>query len=263
MKLIFAIFAPILSPYNPNTSMTGDPFSQPSLVHPFGTDRNGRDIFSQMIYGSQISLIIGLAAAFIALVIGTGIGLIAGYYGGWLDLILMRITDFFIQLPTLPLMLVIIVLLDAMGIDAGVFVLIFVIGVLGWTGTARIVRSETLSVKQRNFVEASISVGASNRHIIFGHILPNVFPLVFANAILGIVDAIISEAGLSFLGFGIVGQWSWGRVLYEARRELALLQGAWWHFIPPGICIMLLALGFALISFSLNEILNPRLRQRE
>ncbi|MFX1536859.1 MAG: ABC transporter permease, partial [Promethearchaeota archaeon] len=124
------------------------------------------------------------------------------------------------------------------------------------------VRAESLSIKERAFVEATRAVGASDRHIISDHILPNVLPLVFANMILGVVNAIISESALSFLGFGVTGQWSWGRVLYEARREDAIITGAWWHFIPPGICIMLLALGFALISFSLNEILNPRLRER-
>ncbi|PWI47874.1 ABC transporter permease [Candidatus Heimdallarchaeota archaeon B3_Heim] len=251
------VFAPILAPYDPNKTMVGERSDNPSASHPLGTDRLGRDIFSQMIYGAQISLLIGLSAAFISLVIGTLFGLVSGYYGGWIDIILMRITDFFIQLPTLPLMLVVVSLFGG-----GMENLILIIGLLGWTGTARIVRSETLSIKQRAFVEASKSVGAGNRHIISSHILPNVFPLIFANAILGVVNSIIAEAGLSFLGFGVVGSWSWGRVLYEAGRENAILLGAWWHFIPPGISIMLLALGFSLISFSLNEVLNPRLRER-
>ncbi len=251
------VFAPILAPYDPNKTMVGERSDNPSASHPLGTDRLGRDIFSQMIYGAQISLLIGLSAAFISLFIGTLFGLISGYYGGWIDIILMRITDFFIQLPALPLMLVVVSLFGG-----GMENLILIIGLLGWTGTARIVRSETLSIKQRAFVEASKSVGAGNRHIISSHILPNVFPLIFANAILGVVNSIIAEAGLSFLGFGVVGSWSWGRVLYEAGRENAILLGAWWHFIPPGISIMLLALGFSLISFSLNEVLNPRLRER-
>lgn len=255
--VLMAVFAPVLAPYDPNKTMVGDRSDNPSASHPLGTDRLGRDIFSQMIFGAQVSLLIGLSAAFISLVIGTIFGLISGYYGGWIDIILMRITDFFIQLPTLPLMLVVVSLFGG-----GMENLILIIGLLGWTGTARIVRSETLSIKQRAFVEASKSVGAGNRHIIVSHILPNIFPLIFANAILGVVNSIIAEAGLSFLGFGVVGSWSWGRVLYEARRENAILLGSWWHFIPPGIGIMLLALGFSLISFSLNEVLNPRLRER-
>ena len=260
LVLIFvgmAVFAPLLAPYDPNKTMVGERSDTPSPSHPLGTDRLGRDIFSQMIYGAQISLLIGLSAAFLSLIIGTLVGILAGYYGGIIDLILMRITDFFIQLPALPLMLVVVALFGG-----GLQNLIIIIGFLGWTGTSRIVRSETLSVKQRAFVEASKSVGAGNRHIIISHILPNIFPLIFANAILSVVNSIIAEAGLSFLGFGVVGSWSWGRVLYEAGRENAILLGSMWHFIPPGLSIMLLALGFSLISFSLNEVLNPRLRER-
>jgi len=255
--LVIGITPQILAPYDPNISMTGGRNAAPSTAHPLGTDRIGRDIFSQMIAGTQISLLIGLTAAFIAVIIGTLFGIVAGYYGGWSDTILMRLTDFFIQLPQLPLMLVFVALFGP-----GVENLIIIIGLLGWTGTSRMVRAESLSIKERAFVEATRAVGASNRHIILDHILPNVLPLVFANMILGVVNAIISESALSFLGFGVTGQWSWGRVLYEARREDAMITGAWWHFIPPGICIMLVALGFALISFSLNEVLNPRLRER-
>lgn len=254
---VIGIAPQILAPYDPNISFTGGRNAAPSIAHPLGTDRIGRDIFSQMISGTQISLLIGLTAAFISVVIGTLFGIVAGYYGGWLDSVLMRITDFFIQLPQLPLMLVFVALFGS-----GVENLIIIIGLLGWTGTSRMVRAESLSIKERAFVEATRAIGASDRHIISDHILPNVAPLVFANMILGVVNAIISESALSFLGFGVTGQWSWGRVLYEARLETAMLTGAWWHFIPPGICIMLLALGFALISFSLNEVLNPKLRER-
>lgn len=255
--LVIGIAPQIMAPYDPNTSFTGGRNAAPSNAHPLGTDRLGRDIFSQMIAGTQISLLIGLIAAFISVVIGTTFGIFAGYYGGLLDNLLMRITDFFIVLPQLPLMLVFVALFGP-----GVENLILIIGLLGWTGTSRMVRAESLSIKERAFIEATRAVGASDRHIISDHILPNVAPLVFANMILGVVNAIISESALSFLGFGVTGQWSWGRVLYEARRETAMLTGAWYHFIPPGICIMLVALGFALISFSLNEVLNPKLRER-
>ena len=156
-----AIFAPLLAPYDPSKTMVGGRSDDPSPSHPLGTDRVGRDIFSQMIYGAQISLLIGLSAAFLSLVIGTLVGILAGYYGGIIDLILMRITDFFIQLPTLPLMLVVVALFGG-----GLQNLILIIGLLGWTGTSRIVRSETLSVKQRAFVEASKSVGAGSKQII-------------------------------------------------------------------------------------------------
>ncbi|MFX1514239.1 MAG: ABC transporter permease [Promethearchaeota archaeon] len=257
--VLIALFAPVLAPYEPFMLNTGKKWEEPNLSHPFGTDRLGRDIFSQMIWGTQISLLIGITAAIIAVVIGSLIGLIAGYYGGWIDQILMRITDFFIQIPGLPLMLVIIAFFGG-----GIRNLILVIGLLSWTGVARVVRSETLSIKERAYVEATRAIGAKDRHIIFNHILPNTFPLIFANAILRVVDGIVAEAGLSFLGFGEPNVWSWGKVLNEASRmgENALQGGRWWHFIPPGLAIMLLALGFSLISFSLNEVLNPRLRRR-
>lgn len=257
--VILAVFAPSIAPYDPWKSDLENRYQDPSVLHPLGTDRVGRDILSQIIYGTQASLLIGICAAFISVVVGTLFGLLAGYYGGWIDTILMRLTDFFIQLPVLPLMLII-VSLQLFG--GGIVALIWVIGILGWTGTARMVRSETLSLKERAFIEATRSIGATDRYIIFIHILPNVFPLVFANMILSIVDAIIAEAGLSFLGFGAPDTWSWGKVLHEAGKELAILKGAWWYWFTPGICIMLLALGFALISFGLNEIVNPRLRRR-
>lgn len=255
--ITLALFASSLAPYNPNKSDLEARYQEPTVLHPLGTDRVGRDILSQIIYGSQASLVIGLTAAFISVVIGSLFGLLAGYYGGWIDTLLMRTTDFFIQIPVFPLMLIAVALFGGTMEN-----LILVIGLLGWTGTARMVRSETLSLKERAFVEATRSIGATDRYIIFIHILPNVFPLVFANMTLNIVDAIISEAGLSFLGFGVSEIWSWGRVLHEAQKELAMLKGAWWHWFVPGMCIMFLALGFALISFGLNEILNPRLRRR-
>ncbi len=257
--LLVALFAPILAPYDPFKLNTGNKWEGASLAHPFGTDRLGRDIFSQMVWGTQVSLLIGVTAAFIAVVIGSIVGLVAGYYGGWIDQLLMRVTDFFIQIPGLPFMLVVISIFGG-----GVRNLVLVIGLLGWTGVARVVRSETLSIKERAFIEATRAIAAKDRHIIFGHILPNTIPLIFANAILRVVDAIIAEAGLSFLGFGDPNTWTWGKVLNEAQRmgENALLMGRWLHFIPPGLAIMFLALGFSLISFSLNEVLNPRLRRR-
>ncbi|MHA1954609.1 MAG: ABC transporter permease [Candidatus Hodarchaeales archaeon] len=255
--IAMAVFAPSLAPYDPSKSDLEARYGDPSLLHPLGTDRVGRDILSQIIYGAQASVAIGLSAALISVIVGSLVGLLSGYYGGWIDTVLMRTTDFFIQIPVFPLMLIVVSL-----IGGGMMNLILVIGLLGWTGTARMVRSETLSLKERAFIESTRSIGATNRYIIFSHILPNVFPLVFANMILSIVDAIISEAGLSFLGFGITDSWSWGRVLHEAQKELAILKGAWWYWFTPGLCIMLIALGFALISFGLNEILNPQLRRR-
>jgi peptide/nickel transport system permease protein len=200
---------------------------------------------------------VGLLASFFGVAIGTLIGLVSGYYKGPLDAVLMRITDLFITVPNLPLMLIL-----AAIIGRSMWNIIFVIAFLGWTSTARMVRSQTLSIKERPYVEAARSVGARDRQILWRHILPNVFPLVFANAIVGIVDAILAESGLSFLGLGDPTKPSWGLILRYANEAGALATGRWWFIIPPGLCIMLVAIGFAFSSYSLDQILNPRLRER-
>ncbi len=252
-----AIFAPLFVSHSPTEPFAGATNEEPSMEHLLGTDTNGRDIFSRIVWGTRLSIIIGFSASLISVLIGTLIGLVSGYIGGATDTILMRFTDLIIQLPTLPLMLILI-----MFWGRGILNLIIVIGVLGWTGTARIVRAETLSLKHRPFVEATRAIGARDAHIIFMHILPNVLPVVFANAILGIVGAILAEAGLSFLGFGDPTTPSWGMVLNDAQTNAALMLGNWWWFVPPGLCILTFVFGFALIGYSLNQLINPRLRER-
>jgi peptide/nickel transport system permease protein len=210
-----------------------------------------------LIWGSRISLLVGLLASATGVVIGTTIGLISGYFRGLPDSILMRITDLLITLPNLPLMLI----LGAL-IGRSMWNIVLVIGVTGWTSTAKMVRSQTLSIKERPYVEAARSVGAKDSQILIRHIMPNVLPLVFANAIVGIVDAILAESGLSFLGLGDPTKPSWGLILRYSNEAGALATGRWWFIIPPGICIMLVAIGFAFSSYSLDQILNPRLRKR-
>lgn len=254
--IVLAVVSPILAPYDPR-ALVGTPFQPPNEDHPLGTDQVGRDIYSQLIWGSRISLLVGLLGSAFSVAIGTSIGLLSGYYRGPPDSILMRITDLFITLPDLPFMLILAAL-----IGRSVWNIIFVIAVTGWTGTAKMVRSQTLSIKERPYVEAARSVGARDSHILTRHILPNVFPLVFANAIVGIVSAILAESGLSFLGLGDPTKPSWGLILRYANEAGALATGRWWFIIPPGICIMLIAIGFAFSSYSLDQILNPRLRER-
>ena len=254
--IVLAVVAPWLAPYDPR-GLVGTPFQPPTSGHLLGTDQLGRDIFSQLIWGSRISLLVGLLASAFSVAIGTAIGLMSGYYRGPPDSILMRITDLFITLPNLPFMLILAAL-----IGRSVWNIIFVIAVTGWTGTARMVRSQTLSIKERPYIEAARSVGARDGHILVRHILPNVLPLVFANAIVGIVDAILAESGLSFLGLGDPTNPSWGLILKYANEAGALATGRWWFIIPPGVCIMLVAIGFAFSSYSLDQILNPRLRKR-
>ena len=254
--IIIAFVAPWLAPYHPR-ALVGTPFLPPTNEHLLGTDQVGRDIYSELLWGTRVSLMVGLLASAFAVAIGTTIGLLSGYYRGLLDSVLMRITDLFITLPVLPFILILAALL---GRNIGN--IIVVIAITGWTGTARMVRSQTLSIKERPYVEAARSIGARDSHVMIRHILPNVFPLVFANAIIGIVDAILAESGLSFLGLGDPSQPSWGMILHYANEAGALATGRWWFIIPPGICIMLVTIGFAFSSYSLDQILNPRLRKR-
>ena len=258
-----AVFAPFIAPYYwsnpPGAPINLDELLQPpSAEHILGTNHRGEDIFSRIIYGSQISLMIGFVASVVAVFLGTTIGLIAGYYGGILDIILMRITDVFLCLPTLPLMLIFLVLFGQ-----GLQNVIIVIAILGWTGTARMVRSEALSLREQPLTEAAHALGASDGYILIHHILPNTLPLILANMILGVVTAILSEAGIAFLGFvDIHGQPSWGIILHWAWKNAALLANKWWWFIPPGILIMLTTLGFVFISHTADKVVNPRLRGR-
>ncbi len=251
-----ALAAPWIAPYDPR-ALVGRPFERPGENHVLGTDQVGRDIYSQLIWGSRISLMVGLFASAFSVAIGTAIGLFSGYLRGPIDTVMMRITDLFITLPNIPLMLIL-----AAIIGRSVWNIIFVIAVTGWTGTARMVRAQTLSIKERPYVEAARSVGARDSQIMFRHILPNIIPLIFANAIVGIVNAILSESGLSFLGLGDPTKPSWGLILRYANEAGAMATGRLWFIIPPGVCIMLIAIGFAFSSYSLDQILNPRLRER-
>lgn len=251
-----ALAAPWIAPYDPR-ALVGRPFERPGEEHILGTDQVGRDIYSQLIWGSRISLMVGLFASAFSVAIGTAIGLLSGYFRGLIDAVMMRITDLFITLPDIPLMLIL-----AAIIGRSVWNIILVIAVTGWTSTARMVRAQTLSIKERPYVEAARSVGARDSQIMFRHILPNIIPLIFANAIVGIVNAILSESGLSFLGLGDPTKPSWGLLLRYANEAGAMATGRLWFIIPPGVCIMLIAIGFAFSSYSLDQILNPRLRER-
>ena len=251
-----ALAAPWVAPYDPR-ALVGKPFERPGEDHILGTDQVGRDIYSQLIWGSRISLMVGLFASVFSVAIGTAIGLVSGYLRGPIDTVLMRITDLFITLPSIPLMLIL-----AAIIGRSVWNIILVIAVTGWTGTARMVRAQTLSIKERPYVEAARSVGARDSQIMFRHILPNIIPLIFANAIVGIVNAILAESGLSFLGLGDPTKPSWGLILRHANEVGAMATGRLWFIIPPGVCIMLITIGFAFSSYSLDQILNPRLRER-
>jgi peptide/nickel transport system permease protein len=257
LVVAMAIAGPLLFPFNQATvGISARTLLQPpSAAHWLGTDELGRDVFRELLSGAHVSLIVGLAATAISMILGAGIGIAAGYYGRFTDTALMRVTDFFLVLPQLPL---VIALAALFGQNLGIIIL--VIGMTGWPTTARIVRSQTLSLRERQFVSRVRSLGASHLRILRVHILPNVMPLIFANTVLVIGSAILAEATLSFLGLGDPVQISWGTMLHFAFESGAIGRGAWWYFVPPGISIVLVVLAFTLTGHAIDEALNPRLR---
>ncbi|UCH57497.1 MAG: ABC transporter permease [Candidatus Bathyarchaeota archaeon] len=256
-----AVFAPFLAPYNPYTRVDR-PFRPPSTRYLLGTNDIGQDIFSELIFGTRVSLTIGFAAAIFTVVIGTLVGVVSGFVGGAVDEVLMRFTDVIMILPSIPLL----ILLMALFGKQSFFIMVLAISIMGWTGTARMVRSSTLSIKERMYVEASKAIGAGDRHIIAKHVLPNVSPLIMATMIYQVAGAMMSEAGLAFLGLGDPGNKSWGMILHYAQTSGGWYANmgypAWWWIIPPGLCVAFTIASLVLIGQTLEEIINPRLRRR-
>lgn len=257
LAIVVAILAPVLSPYDPYETVTisiDQIFQPPSAEHWLGTDDGANDVFSSVLYGARISLIVGFMGAVIATVVGGAIGLIAGYRGGWLGVALMRITDFFLVIPDLALLIVLVAI-------AGQSLrnIILAIGLLGWTTTARLVRSQTLSVKERKFVVRARAMGASDRYMLRRHVIPQVLPLMLANTILVVSLAIIAESTLAFLGLGDPRLISWGQMLNHGFTRGAVTAGAWWAIIPPGLAIVWVVLAVTLIGTALEDLLNPKL----
>ncbi len=256
--LIVVIFGPILLPFSSSDFGTVEDIMQPpNAQHILGTDDMGRDVLANLISGGRISLLIGILATLISMIIGTFIGISSGYFGKGIDNFFMRLTDFFLVIPWLPLMMVLAAILGT-----NIWNIIFVIGLTSWAGTARVVRSQTLSIKERQFIERTVSIGASHKHIMIKHILPNVFPLIFANTVLVASVAIVSETTLSFLGLGDPSMASWGMMLHYAFESGAASVGAYWFYLPPGICVVAVVLSFTLMGYAFDEILNPKLRGR-
>ncbi len=257
VALIMAFFAPVLAPYNPEDRVDATPsdiLAPPDAQHWLGRDDAGKDVLSLLIYGARVSLIVGFVSSFFSMFIGSTVGLIAGYYGGRVSNVLMRFTDFLMVIPDLPLMLVIISVWGR-----GLWKIILVISVLYWTYTARLVRSQVLSIKERQFVLRAHALGASDFRIIVQHILPQVMPLIIAQAVLDISSSIIAESTLSFLGLGDPTLISWGMMLNFAF-ERAISRMAWWFLLPPGIMIVWVSLAIILIGTALEDIVNPRLK---
>jgi peptide/nickel transport system permease protein len=267
MLIVVAVFGTWIAPQDPNapTSFSSQILTGPSSSHWLGTDENGRDVLSELILSTQTSKLVGFVAAMVSSVIGTAIGIIAGFSGGWVDRGLTLLDDWFLVLPLVPITVLAASLLGqrANGLPLGqTMVLIIVIGAFGWAGTSRIVRSEVMSLKRREFVERSRALGASNWRIMSHDILPNVMPLVLANAVIYVSLAILTESTLSFLGLGDPNRFSWGQMLEHAQGAGAMAAGNWAYYLPPGICITVAVLGFSFVGHSIEPMFDPRLRER-
>jgi peptide/nickel transport system permease protein len=255
-----ALAAPILASSSglDVTQANGPVLGPPSYHYLVGTDENGRSVLTLLIWGSRISLFVGLTATLISMVIGTLFGLVSGFFGGWIGRITFRVTEWVLVIPFLPLAIAL-----ATIIGPGLFNIIVVIGVTSWPSTALLIRSQTLSIKERAYVERAEAIGGGRWHQMGRHVLPNVMPMVFANTTLTVAIAILSETTLSFLGLGDPTRTSWGTMLDGAYSSGAITTGCWWYVIPPGVCVVLVVLAFTLIGQALEEVLNPRLRARQ
>ena len=252
--VLMAVLAPVIAPYSP-VRTTFAPVQQPTWKHWLGTTANGQDVLSQVIWGTRISLGVGVAAGMLSIVISIILGLVAGYKGGWVDKILTTVTNIVLVIPSLPLVIVVAAYVRATGPTT----IALVIGFTGWAWGARVLRSQSLSLASRDYVTAAKLQGNSDGYIIRQEILPNMISLIVANFVYSVLSAILAEAALEFLGFGNVSDVSWGTMLYWANNGQALLSGAWWWFVPPGMAIAMVGASLALMNYGVDEIANPRL----
>lgn len=267
---VFALLAlapsVVVGPLQTATTATGASLEGPTASHLFGTDELGRDMLNLTIHGARISMTIGFLATVITIVVGAVIGIVAGYLGGLTDTILMRLTDFFLVLPTFVLAIILApIILELIGVDAEFFgiratllVIIVVIGFTSWATTARIIRSQVLSVKERMFVDRARVIGSGSGRIMRRHIFPNVVNLIVAQTVLTFATAVFTETTLSFIGLGDPFQPSWGEILNSAQSTGAPGLGAWWYILPPAACVVLVVLAFTLVGNALDDVLNPK-----
>ena len=232
-------------------------WANPSKFGPLGTDHLGRSVLTQFIWGARISLLVGLAATVLAMLIGSVVGITAGFIGGWTEAVLMRLTEWFLVIPFLPLAIVLAAILGP-----SIQNIILVIGITSWPAPARLIRAQVLTLKERLYVDRSRALGASDWHLMSRHVLPNVSGLIIASTTLTVPVAILSETTLSFLGLGDPTRASWGKMLQESFEAGAMTQQAWWYYVPPGVGILLVVLAFTLCGQALEEVLDPRLRDR-
>lgn len=258
LLVLCAAFAPMLAPFNPyDVTQRCEKGLSPSWLHPLGTTiSTGQDIFSMLIYGARVSLMVGVITGVSTALIGACLGILAGYAGGFWDMLIMRVVDVMLVIPTLPLT---IVLTNLFGKSYLMIILIFTL--FGWTGMARVIRAQVLVLKDSNYVKAAELAGASRAHVMFRHILPGVSHLLIMSTALTSAGIMVAEAGLSFLGLGDPTAISWGKMLAEAQSGGALLFGHWWWILAPGIGIFLSVFSFMRIGLALEEIFNPRMKR--
>lgn len=251
---VVSLLAPWLSPYDPNDINLGKMLLPPSGDHLFGTDQLGRDVLSRMIWGSRISLKVGFVATGIAVLIGTVLGAISGYYRGWVDALIMRLVDIMLCFPTFFLILAVIAFLEP-----SIWNIMIIIGLTGWMGITRLVRADFVSLRERDFVQAARTLGANDFRIIFIHILPNAMASVLVTATLGVAGAILTESALSFLGIGVQPPTpSWGNILTAGKDNIDI---SWWLSLYPGLAILITVLGYNLLGEGIRDTLDPRLKE--
>ncbi len=251
-----AVFAPLLTPYNPG-DMIAMPSQAPTADHWFGTTHQGQDVFSQIVYGARVSLLVGASAAVLATLVSAALGMTAAYLGGWADEILSLVTNIFLLIPALPLLIVISAYLPFKNAVS----MILIIALTTWAGEARVLRSQALSLRNRDFVLAAKASGESTWRIVLGEIMPNMTSRIAAGFLGSFVGAILFEASLEFLGFGNTDTVSWGTTLYWAQNNSTLLTGEWWHFMFPGLALAITATSLIFVNYGIDEISNPRLRR--
>lgn len=249
--MLMAVFAPLIAPFDPESIDVKSILLPPSSTHWMGTDGLGRDVFSRMLFGARVSLMVGIVAVGIATAIGIVLGSVSGYYRGWVDVFIMRLVDVMLSIPTFFLILAVIAFLTP-----SIWNIMIVIGLTSWMGVTRLVRAEFLSLRGREFIMASEALGARDGRLIFRHLLPNSLTPIIVSSVLGVASAVLVESGLSFLGLGVQApQSSWGNILTDGKEYIEF---AWWLSLFPGLAILITVLGYNLLGEGLRDALDPR-----